>query len=65
MMTKDYYGKCGSCRYCELGTASTFACSTSFKCSRNGYSVKADEKPCNRYEPALGRTNADIARYDR
>ena len=45
-MTKDYYGKCGTCRYCELGTAYTSAYSTSFNCSRNGYSVKADEKAC-------------------
>ena len=52
-MTKDYYGKCGSCIYCELGTAYTLAYSTSFKCSRNGYSVKADEKHCDRYEPGL------------
>ena len=64
-MTKDYYGKCGSCIYCELGTAYTLAYSTSFKCSRNGYSVKSDEKHCDRYEPALGRCNDDIARYDR
>lgn len=64
-MTKDYYGKCGSCIYCELGTAYTLAYSTSFKCSRNGYSVKADEKHCDRYEPAPGRCNDDIARYDR
>ena len=64
-MTKDYYGKCGTCRYCELGTAYTSAYSTSFNCSRNGYRVKADEKACNKYEPAAGRTNADVARYDK
>ena len=62
---KDYYGRCGSCRYCELGTAYTVAYSTTFKCSRNGYSVKADEKPCNKYEPAIGRTNDTIAKYDK
>ena len=54
-MSKDYYGKCGSCKHCELGTAYTSAYSTSFQCSRNGYSVKADEKPCSKYEPALDR----------
>lgn len=64
-MAKDYYGKCGSCRYCELGTAYTAVYSTSFQCSQNGYSVKADEASCNRYEPALGRTNDTIAQYDR
>lgn len=64
-MSKDYYGKCGSCKYCELGTAYTSGYSTSFKCSRSGYSVKADEHPCNSYEPALGRTNGDIERYDK
>lgn len=64
-MSKDYYGKCGSCRYCELGSAYTFAYSTSFKCSRNNYSVKADEERCSNYEPAPGRTNSDIAVYDR
>ncbi len=64
-MAKDYYGKCGMCRYCELGTGYTFAYSTSFKCDRNGYSVKADEKACNKFEPASGRTNADVARYDK
>lgn len=64
-MSKDYYGKCGSCKHCELGTAYTSAYSRSFQCSRNGYSVKADEKPCSKYEPALGRCNSDIAHYDR
>lgn len=64
-MSKDYYGKCGMCKYCELGTAYTFAYSTSFTCTRNNYSVKADEKPCGRYEPAPGRTNDTVARYDR
>lgn len=64
-MSKDYYGKCGSCKHCELGTAYTSAYSTSFQCSRNGYSVKADEKPCSKYEPALDRCNSDIAHYDR
>lgn len=63
-MSKDYYGKCGSCKFCELGTAHTAAYSTSFRCTRNSYSVKADEPSCNRYEPALGRTNDTIARYD-
>ncbi len=65
MTVKDYCGKCGTCRYCELGTANTDWFSTTFQCSRNGYSVKADEKVCNKFEPALGRTNEDVARYDK
>ncbi len=65
MVVKDYCGKCGTCRYCELGTANTDWFSTTFQCSRNGYSVKADEKVCNKFEPALGRTNEDVARYDK
>lgn len=64
-MSKSYYGLCGSCRYCELGDGYTGAYSTSFKCSRNGYRVKADEKPCSHYEPAQGRTNDMIAMYDK
>lgn len=64
-MAKNYYGFCGSCVYCELGTAETHAYSTSFKCSRNGYRVKADEKTCNKYEPDRSRTNDAIAAYDR
>lgn len=64
-MSKDYSGKCGSCKYCELGTAYTFSYSTSFTCSRNNYSVKADEKTCNKYEPAPGRTNEMIKKYDK
>ena len=30
-MSKDYYGKCGSCKHCELGTAyMLFLCVVSF-----------------------------------
>lgn len=65
MAAKSYYGKCGSCKYCELGTAYTFAYSTSFQCSRNHYSVKADERACNHFEPDIGRTNDIIAMYDK
>ena len=62
---KNYYGFCGSCKYCDLGDSYTSSYSTSFKCSRNGYSVKADEMPCNRYEPDRNRTNDMIEKYDR
>ena len=62
---KDYYGKCGSCRYCELGTAYTVCYCTSFTCSRDGHSVKAGDKACNKFEPAIGRTNEIIEKYDR
>lgn len=65
MARKNYTGHCGSCKYCELGTGETFAYVTTFKCARNGYSVTAMEKPCNRYEPDRGRTNDMIERYDR
>lgn len=64
-MAKDYYGKCGTCIYCDLSSGYTVAYATSFNCTKNGYSVKADEKPCNRYEPAKGRSNADVAKYDK
>lgn len=64
-MSKDYYGKCGMCKYCELSTAYTFAYSTSFTCTYHNRSVKADEKSCGRYEPAYGRTNETVARYDK
>ena len=65
MAKKNYYGYCGSCKFCELGTGYTVAYSTSFKCSKNRYSVKADEKPCNKYEPDRNRTNDIIEKYDK
>lgn len=65
MNMKDYYGKCGSCKFCELGTAYTSCYSTSFTCSKNNYSVKADEKACNKFEFAPGRTNDIIEKYDK
>ena len=64
-MAKDYYGKCGTCKHCDLNSGYTFCYSTSFKCTRNGYSVKADEKKCNKYEPDYGRSNDLIAKYDK
>ena len=64
-MSKEYYGKCGSCKYCELGTAYTFLYSTSFTCSRDKSSVKADKEACNKFEPAPGRTNEIIEKYDK
>ena len=65
MARKDYYGRCGSCKYCELGTAYTSYYSTSFTCSYHDRSVKADESSCSRFEPAFGRTNDMIEQYDR
>ena len=65
MNTKDYYGKCGSCRFCDLGSAYTFCYSTSFTCTRYNQSVRADEKRCDRFEPALGGSNETIAIYDK
>ena len=64
-MAKNYSGRCGSCKYCDLGDNYTFAYSTNFKCTRNNYRVKADEKPCNRYEVDRTRTNDLIAMYDK
>lgn len=65
-MAKDYYGKCGSCKYCELGTGVTWCYVTEFLCSRSsGRRVKADEKACSAFQPAPGRTNSDIEKYDR
>ena len=49
----------------ELGDSYTSCYVTHFKCSRNGYSVTATEKPCDRYEPDRNRTNDTIELYDR
>ncbi len=65
MAKKDYFGKCGSCIHCDLSSAYTFLSSTSFMCTRNRHRVKADEKPCHRFEIAKGRSNDTIAMYDK
>jgi len=65
MARKNYYGCCGSCMYCVLGDSYTSFYTTKFKCSRNGYRVKADEKICNKYEPDRTRTNEIIEKYDK
>ncbi len=65
MATKDYTGCCGSCVHCDLSSGYTFCYSTSFNCTRNGYSVKADEKRCNKFETAKNRSNDLIAKYDK
>jgi len=65
MSTVDYYGKCGSCKYCQLGTGYAFISKKAFMCSYKEYRVEADERPCSHYEPAEGRTNEIIAEYDR
>ncbi len=64
-MSKVYLGKCGTCKYCDLTSGKTFAYSTSFKCTRNGYSVKADEKACSNLEIDFDRTNELIGKYDK
>ena len=64
-MAKSYVGKCGFCTHMDLNSGSTFCYSTSFKCTRNNYSVKADEKACNRFEPDRNRSNEMIAKYDK
>ncbi len=66
MSDKNYYGKCGSCKYCVLGHSyETFSGSTKFECEKGGYFVYADEDPCSRYEPDRDRTNDIISKYDR
>ncbi len=64
-MAKDYYGKCGTCKHCDLGSGYTSCYSTSFKCTWHNRYVKADEKSCGKFEVAQGRSNADVAKYDR
>lgn len=62
---KDYMGRCGSCFFCELNDSYTFLYTTTFKCTQWNRSVKADETACRKFEPAKGRTNEIIAKYDR
>ena len=64
-MAKDYFGKCGSCKHCDLNSGYTFAYSTSFICTRSvaKYRVKADEKPCSKYEADHSRSNSYITSY--
>lgn len=64
-MAKNYVGCCGYCKHMDLRSGYTSAYSTSFKCTRNNYSVKADEKSCNKFEADGSRSNATIARYDK
>ncbi len=65
MIMKDYMGRCGSCMYCDLSNSYRAVYTTTFHCTRNNYSVQADEKACNRFEPAKGRSNEIIAKYDK
>ena len=65
MIQKNYIGCCGSCIYCDLSDSYRATYTTTFRCTRNNYSVKADEKACNRFEPAKNRSNEVIAKYDR
>lgn len=64
-MSKSYYGCCGYCKHMDLYSGYTFCYSTSFKCTRNGYTVKADEKACNKFEADSNRSNDMIERYDK
>lgn len=64
-MSKSYTGCCGYCKHMDLYSGYTFCYSTSFKCTRNNYSVKADEKACNKFEPDRNRSNDMIAEYDK
>ena len=66
-MAKSYYGCCGFCKHCRLETAYTWCYSTSFTCDLSSYkhTVKADEKPCSKFDPDKSRTNEIIAKYDK
>lgn len=64
-MSKSYTGCCGYCKHMDLYSGYTFCYSTSFKCTRNNYSVKADEKACSKFEPDRNRSNDMIAEYDK
>lgn len=64
-MSKDYYGKCGTCKYCDLSAWIKSNYTTSFKCTYHNYYVKADEKVCNKYEIVPGRSNDTVAKYDK
>lgn len=66
MATKNYYGKCGSCKHCNLGKSYKSGFYTySFECTGGFFNkyVKADEDPCNKYEPDRSRTNEMIDKY--
>lgn len=69
MADKNYYGKCGSCKHCELGDSFSplFSSLVKFRCKKSSFGsyVYADDSPCNLYEPDRSRTNDMIARYDR
>ncbi len=65
MAKKDYIGCCGTCKHCDLTSGYTYAYSTTFKCTNNNYSVKADEKICNKFELGQNRSNEIIAKYDK
>ncbi len=62
---KSYYGCCGFCKHMRLYSGYTFCYSTTFECERRGFRVKADEKPCDKFEADGNRTNEMIAEYDK
>lgn len=68
MADKNYYGKCGSCKFCDLGdTSYGWDSIAKFRCTKSWSStyVFADKDPCNLYEPDRTRTNDMIERYER
>jgi len=60
----SYYGKCGMCKYCELGDkwASVIE-GTKFKCTEHNRYVAADEDRCGYFEVDDGRTSDVVERY--
>lgn len=68
MADKNYYGKCGSCKHCDLGNADRYYSTPTFKCLKiSNCWVKADQTPdcTSSYEPDLTRSNDTIERYVR
>ena len=64
-MPKNYLGCCGTCQFCDLSESTRFGYDVSFKCKRNNYWVKANEKTCNRFEPDRSRNNELIGKYEK
>ena len=60
---KSYYNCCGFCKYMNLYSGYKMLNGMHFKCEKNGYGVRADEKTCNRFEPDRNRTNELIEKY--
>lgn len=65
MANKNYIGCCGSCVDCDLLDSYKWLYSIEFKCTRYNRWVKAEEKACDKFEPAKNRTSELITKYDK